>query len=151
MGEHKASPAFNFSEKGHSTMASKNVETLRAAHESWNRRDFQGIVRNAAEDLVYTDHARALTLNGRDKFREWTEAWAKAFSDGRITNPKYIDAGDVVVTQFTVEGTNDGPFGSLPPSGRRISLSFCEVCQLDEQGRVASLRCYYDQYTLLAQ
>jgi len=42
-------------------MASKNVETLRAAHESWNRRDFQGIVRNAAEDLVYTDHARALT------------------------------------------------------------------------------------------
>jgi len=35
-------------------MASKNVETLRAAHESWNRSDFQGIVRNAAEDLVYT-------------------------------------------------------------------------------------------------
>ena len=68
-------------------MASKNVETLRAAHESWNRRDFQGIVRNAAEDLVYTDHARALSLNNRDKFREWTESWAKAFSDGRITNP----------------------------------------------------------------
>ena len=66
-------------------MASKNVETLRAAHDSWNRRNFQGIVRNAAEDLVYTDHARALTLNNRDKFREWTEAWAKAFSDGRAS------------------------------------------------------------------
>ena len=65
-------------------MASKNVETLRAAHESWNRRDFQGIVRNAAEGLVYTDHARDLTLNNRDKFREWTEAWAKGFSDGHM-------------------------------------------------------------------
>ena len=74
-------------------MASNNVETLRAAHESWNRRDFQGVVRNAAEDLVYTDHARALTLNNRDKFRQWTESWAKAFSDGRITNSEYIDAG----------------------------------------------------------
>ena len=31
-------------------MASKNVETLRATHESWNRRDFQGVVRNSAED-----------------------------------------------------------------------------------------------------
>ena len=61
-------------------MASKNVETLRAAHESWNRRDFQGIVRNAAENLVYADQPRNLTLNSRDKFREWTEAWAKAFS-----------------------------------------------------------------------
>src|SRR6202165_6118219 len=100
-------------------MASKNVETLRAAHESWNKRDFPGVVKNAAEKLTYTDNARAVTLNSRDKFREWTEGWAKAFSDGRITNPKYIDAGNIVITQFTVEGTNDGPLGSLPPSGRR--------------------------------
>ena len=118
-------------------MASKNVETLRAAHESWNRRDFQGIVRNAAEDLVYTDHARALTLNNRDKFREWTESWAMAFSDGRITNPEYIDAGDAVVARFTVEGTNDGPFNSLQPTHRRISvpfLSFENTNELPEAG-----------------
>src|SRR5712691_2530808 len=127
MGERTTSPAFNFSEKGNS-MASKNVETLRAAHESWNRRDFQSVIRNAAEGLVYSDHARALTLNSRDKFREWTETWAKAFSDGRITNPEYIDAGDVVVAQFTVEGTNDGLFGSLKPTGNKMSLAFCEVC-----------------------
>ena len=132
-------------------MASKNVETLRAAHESWNRRDFQGIVRNAAESLVYTDRARSLTLNTRDNFREWTQEWAKAFSDGRITNPECIDAGDIVVAQFTVEGTNDGPFGSLQPTGRRISFPFCEVCHFDKQGRIVSGSCYYDQYTLLIQ
>lgn len=132
-------------------MASKNVETIRTAHESWNHRDFQGVIRNTNEGLLYTDHGRSLTLSGRDQFRQWTEAWAKAFSDGQITDPKYIDAGDIVVTQFTVEGTNDGPLGSLPPSGRRISLSFCEVCRLDKQGRVVSGGCYYDQYTLLTQ
>jgi steroid delta-isomerase-like uncharacterized protein len=132
-------------------MASKNVETLRTAHESWNRRDFQGIVRNAAEALVYSDHARDLTLNNRDKFREWTEAWAKGFSDGRITNPEYIDAGDVVIAQFTAEGTNDGPFGSLQPTGRRMSLPFCEVAHFDKQGRIVSGGCYYNQYTLLTQ
>ena len=132
-------------------MATNNVEALRAAHESWNRRDFAGLVRNAAEGLVYTDNARGLKLNSRDKFLEWTEAWAKAFSDGQITNPEYIDAGDIVVARFTVEGTNDGPLGSFPPSGRRISLQFCEICQLDKQGRVVSGGCYYDQYTLLTQ
>ena len=132
-------------------MASKNVKTVRAAHESWNRRDFQGVIRDSAEGLVYTDHGRSLTLNTRDRFREWTEAWAKVFSDGKITNPLYIDAGEFVITQFTVEGTNDGPLGLLPPSGRRISLQFCEICQLDKQGRVVSGGCYYDQYTLLTQ
>ena len=132
-------------------MASKNVETLRAAHESWNRRDFQSIVRNAVEGLAYTDQARSLTLTSRDKFREWTEDWAKAFSDGRITNPEYIDAGDFVVARFTVEGTNDGTFGSLKPTGRRISVPFCEICNFDAQGRIVSGSCYYDQYTLLTQ
>ena len=132
-------------------MASKNVETLRAAHESWNKRDFASLVKNAAEVLVYTDHSRNVTLNSRDKFREWTEGWAKAFSDGRITNPEYIDAGDVVITQFTVVGTNDGPFGALKATGRKMSLPFCEICHFDKQGRIVSGGCYYDQYTLLTQ
>ena len=132
-------------------MTSKHVETLRAAHESWNKRDFAGVVRNAVEGLVYTDHSRNLTLNNQDKFREWTEAWAKAFSNGRITNPEYIDAGDVVIAQFTVVGTNDGFFGSMKPTGRKMSLPFCEICHFDKKGRIVSGGCYYDQYKLLTQ
>jgi steroid delta-isomerase-like uncharacterized protein len=132
-------------------MSAKNVNTLRAAHESWNKRDFAGVIRDAAKSFTYTDHARAQILSGREKFREWTEAWAKAFSDGRITNPQYIDAGDVVIAQFTAEGTNDGPFGSLKPTGRKMSLPFCEICHFDKQGRTVSGGCYYDQHTLLTQ
>src|SRR5438128_10612540 len=119
-------------------MATNNVEALRAAHESWNRRDFAGLVRNAAEGLVYTDNARGLKLNSRDKFLEWTEAWAKALSDGQITNPEYIDAGDIAVARFTVEGTNDGPFGSLQPTGARMAVPSHEAWQLYKQGQIVS-------------
>jgi hypothetical protein len=34
--------------KGETRMPSENVEMLRAAHESWNKRDFAGVVKNAA-------------------------------------------------------------------------------------------------------
>jgi len=132
-------------------MASKNVEMIRSAHESWNKRDFAGVVKNAVEGLVYTDNARAVTLNSRDNFREWTEGWAKAFSDGRIIKPEYIDAGDIVIARFTVVGTNDGPFGSMKPTGRKMSLPFCEICRFDKKGKTVSGICYYDQYTLLTQ
>jgi steroid delta-isomerase-like uncharacterized protein len=132
-------------------MSAKNVETLRAAHESWNRRDFHSVVRDAVESLVYTDHSRNHTLNTRDKFREWTQEWAKAFSDGRITKPQYIDAGEIVITQFVVEGTNDGPFAGMPATGRRITLPFCEIVHFDRQGRTVSGSCYYDQLTILTQ
>jgi len=132
-------------------MSARNVKTLRAAHESWNKRDFAGVVSNTVKGLTYTDHGRNITLKTRDKFREWTEGWAKAFSDGRITNPQYIDAGDIVVAQFTAEGTNDGPFESLKPTGRKMTLPFCEICHFDKQGQIVSGGCYYDQYTLLTQ
>lgn len=132
-------------------MASKNVDTVRAAHESWNRRDFDGVVRNIADNLVYTDHARGETLNGRQKFREWVETWAKAFSNGKIVNPQYIDAGDIVIAQFTTEGTNDGSFAGLPSTGRRISIDFCEICHFDSSGRMTSGSAYYDQYKTLSE
>src|SRR6202049_5180323 len=132
-------------------MASKNVVMLRAAHESRNTRDFTGVVSNAVTGLACADHGRNITVNTRDKFREWTEGWAKAFSDGRITNPQYIDAGDIVVAEFTVEGTNDGPLGSMKPTGRKMSLPFCEICHFDKQGRIVSGGCYHDQYSLLTQ
>ena len=33
-------------------MSAKNVKTLRAAHESWNKRDFAGVVSKAVEELA---------------------------------------------------------------------------------------------------
>jgi predicted ester cyclase len=103
------------------------------------------------ENISYTDHARNLQLKNRNEFKNWAIAWAKAFSDGKITNPRYIDAGDTVIAEFTAEGTNDGPFGSLPPTGRHMSLEFCELFNFDASGRVISGGAYYDQFTLLTQ
>ena len=132
-------------------MASKNVDTVRAAHESWNRRDFDGVVQHMADNVSYIDTARGETLNSKQKFREWVEMWAKAFSNGKIVNPQYIDAGDTVVAQFTVEGTNDGSFAGLPATGRRSSAAFCEVLHFDKSGRVTSGRAYYDLYKTLSE
>jgi len=57
----------------------------------------------------------------------------------------------VVIAQFTGEGTNGGLFGSLKPTGRRMSLQFCEVWHFDKEGQMVSGNGYYDQYTLLTQ
>jgi hypothetical protein len=39
----------------------------------------------------------------------------------------------------------------MKPTGRKMSLPFCEICHFDKQGRIVSGSCYYDQYTLLTQ
>jgi len=57
----------------------------------------------------------------------------------RIINPQYMHAGDMVVAQFTAEGTNDGPFGSLKPTGRKMSLPFCQICHFEARADSLSL------------
>jgi steroid delta-isomerase-like uncharacterized protein len=132
-------------------MASKNVETMRAAHDSWNRRDFDAMVSAVGPTISYTDYARGVAIKTRDEFKNFVAGWAQAFSDGKITQTSYIDAGDTVIAQFTAVGTNSGPFGSLPATGRRMSLPFCEICKFDANGRMISGGVYYDQLTILTQ
>jgi steroid delta-isomerase-like uncharacterized protein len=132
-------------------MPSKNVETIRAAHECWNKRDYEGVVRNMTDGITYTDYARGHSFSGKQRFREWTEDWAQALPDGKITNATYIDAGDTVVVQFTGAGTNTGPFAGLPPTGRHVTFPFVEIWDFDQSGRMISGDAYYDQYTILTQ
>jgi steroid delta-isomerase-like uncharacterized protein len=132
-------------------MASRNVESFRLAHESFNRRDFDGVLKVVVEDYTYNDHPTGNILKGRNQFREFLQGWADGFSDGKIVNAEYLDAGDTVVAQFTFEGTNDGRFLGMSPTGRRVSLPVCEIARYDSQGQVASAALYYDQVTIGTQ
>ncbi len=132
-------------------MASKNVETHRAAHEAWNRRDFDAIVSAMVENVTYVDHPRDITISARDEFKEWAAAWAQFFSDGKITDARYNDAGDTVVAQFVARGTNDGAFGPYPATGREVTFPICEILRFDHEGRIVSGELFFDQLGLLVQ
>jgi len=136
---------------GVDAMESKNVQTSRNAHDCWNRRDFEGLMRNVGDKVVYKDHPRNLTLQGKQQFKEWLVGWTKAFPDARITKADYIDAGNVVIAQFTVEGTNDGPLPGFPATKKRATSEYCEICRFDGEGRMISGEAYYDQYSMLVQ
>ncbi len=132
-------------------MSQKNLETLRTAYQAWNNRDFDALVRNVTDNFTLIDRANNRTTTTRQEYRHWVEAWAKTFSDGKIVNLKLIDGGDYVISQFTAEGTNDGQYAGLAPTGRRLSFSVCEVCKFDPSGKIVSCDCYYDQYSILTQ
>ncbi len=132
-------------------MASQNVETFRAAHQAFNRRDFDGVVSKMADDFTYRDQARNVTFTGRDGFKEFMQGWADAFSNATVTHPTYLDAGDTVIARFQARGVNDGALGPLPETGREIDVPFCEFMRFDDSGQIVSGGIYYDQVTLMTQ
>ncbi len=132
-------------------MASQKVETLRALHQAFNRRDFDGVVSKMAEGLTYRDQARNVTFTGRDGFKEFLQGWVGAFSNAAVSDPRYVEAGDTVIAQFSARGVNDGAFGPHPETGREIDVPFCEFMRFDDDGQIVSGGVYYDQLTMMTQ
>lgn len=132
-------------------MASKNVETFTAAHRAFNRRDFDAILNLLTEDFTYRDHARDVTFTGHLGFREFIQGWVTAFSNAEVTEPKYSDAGNTVIAEFVGRGTNDGPLGPLPRTGKQMNVPFCEIMTFNEKGQIVSGGAYYDQMSIMVQ
>jgi hypothetical protein len=74
-----------------------------------------------------------------------------ASRDIRITDPRYLDAGETVVCTFTAVGTHDGPLGPFPATDRQFALPLCEMWHFDSGGRVVGGDLYYDHVSLLTQ
>jgi steroid delta-isomerase-like uncharacterized protein len=133
-------------------MESRNVKAHRAGHEAFNRRDFGAMVTEYAGSIRWIDQARGVTFSTPEEFKsDFLEGWTRASSDCQVTDARYADAGDSVVARFTARGTNDGPLGSFPATGKEWSLPICELWHFDADGRVVGGEIYYDQVSLLTQ
>lgn len=132
-------------------MASTNVETLRASHQAFNRRDFDAVTQAMAENVTYHDRARDITFRGRTGFTEFMQGWVTAFSNAQASDPVYIDGGDTVVAQFIGQGVNDGPLGPLPATGKSATFHLCEIFRFNGDGQIVSGDIYYDQLSLMTQ
>jgi steroid delta-isomerase-like uncharacterized protein len=133
-------------------MGSRNVDIHRAGHEAFNRRDFDAMVKQYAERISWIDQARGTTFRTPQEFKDvFLAGWIEASSDCQVTDARYTDAGEMVVARFTARGTNDGPLGPFPATGKEWTLPICEMWNFAADDRVVGGEIYYDQVTLLTQ
>lgn len=133
-------------------MASTNVETYRAGHEAFNQRHFETMTERYADTITWTDHPQGRTFRTPEEFRDdFLPGWVVSSPDIRITDPRYIDAGQTVVCTFTAMGTHDGPLGGFAATGKAFALPLCEMWHFDADGLVVGGDLYYDQVSLLTQ
>jgi hypothetical protein len=128
-----------------------NIDSHRRSTDMFNSRDWDGFAADLAENCELVDQARNVTVKGRQQFIELEQGWVAAFSDGRVSSPRYFDAGSATVMVFTGVGHNDGPLGPLPATGREVSLPFCEIREYDADGKVVRAEWYYNELSLLSQ
>ena len=132
-------------------MTSKNVDSVRASFEVWNKRDLKKAASAYAENATFIDHSREITYKGRDQIVGAWDELVKGFPDAEATDLKSYDAGDTVVTTFFGRGNNKGELMGMPATGRRVSQPICSVAHFDSKGLIEREEQYADTFSLLVQ
>ncbi len=134
--------------------AENNAGLARKLYDAFNRKDYDHCLALVTEDVEAVLIPFGQTFRGREGFRDFLQGFAEAFPDIRIQVTNQVAAEDQVVNEFTARGTHTGtlltPAGAIPPTGRIVDFTVCEVYQI-KNGKFASVRNYQDAASLMRQ
>lgn len=82
--------------------------------------------------------------------RMFLGAFMGAFPDCQFTIEDMIAEGDRVATKKTFTGTHEGEFNGIPPTGRRVTLTFVDILRLRD-GKIVEHWLSMDQLSFLQQ
>jgi len=131
-----------------------NATLARSLYEAWNERNFDQMAESMAPDGQIIIVGSGETYQGPDGARRYNTMWADGFPDGSITIDRIIATDESVVVEFTGRGTHTGtlatPMGSIPATGRSVTLQLCDVLEFSND-KVLSQHTYFDSGSLMAQ
>lgn len=83
-------------------------------------------------------------------FKQMMTGLLAAFPDLKISIEDQVVAGDKVATRWVAEGTNSGPFGPVPATGRRIRVDG-HILDRVQDGRIVERWEQWDQAGMMQQ
>ena len=119
--------------------------------DAWERADYDGVMAHLAPNVRVRDNPRAAVLTDSLEIRSWMESWRIACPDSKAGATVPSASTDSAVVEGVYTGTNTGPLGELPPTGRAVAMPFSIVMRFDDAGLINDYSVYYDQVTLLTQ
>ena len=85
-----------------------------------------------------------------DGFKQMMSGLLAAFPDLHLTIEDQIGAGDRVATRWSAAGTNAGPFGTVPATGRRVRVNGLILDRVAD-GKVVERWEQWDQMGMMQQ
>ena len=130
-----------------------NKAAIRHALERISAGDVDGFVSLLAPG--YVRHCQAMPppmqeLRGPDAMRAWLLGNKATFPDYREDLETLVGEGDFVAWRSTGSGTQLGPMGPFPATGRRMSITIIGMHRF-ENGKIAETWTSWDNVAALAQ
>ena len=99
---------------------------LRAHFEQiWNQKDASGIERFIAP--AYRGFDAEALIAGIAGYKEHFATLTAAFPDLRLTIEVLLEGDGRAAARYVAEATHRGPFGEIPPTGKRVHVTGIEL------------------------
>jgi steroid delta-isomerase-like uncharacterized protein len=116
---------------------------------SQNQRDLDGILAAFGETPAFV--LNGARHPGAEQIRELYQMMLGAFPDLRIDVRKRHLAGEAVIAEVVLRGTQEDTFLRVPATGRRIEVPMCAIFHFDADEKLADETVYFDGALLLRQ
>ena len=130
-----------------SAQANKEI-VLRAFDEVWNKGNLAIMDQLMTPDYAFHDPGFPDANIEQDK--QSITVVRAAFPDGHATVQDAVAEGDRVAVRWTYSGTHKGELRSIPPTGKRITLTGIAIYRLAE-GKIAEVWSITDRIGFLQQ
>lgn len=132
---------------------SENERIIRTLYQVAADKDFAAFAELFGEDGLFVDMSSGATFRGKETGKP-VALYAAAFPDMHRELGRFIESGNTIVVELTLNGTHGGelllPHGRIAPTHRKIEVPCCDVFVI-EDGKVALFRCYNLASVLFAQ
>ncbi len=133
------------------SMEERNKNLIRqAAEEIYNKGNYAQIDEIVSSDFVIHSLNPMKEIHGRDGARNFVISLRTAFPDIKFTIKDQFAEGDKVVTHFIAEGTHQGSFEGIPPTGKSFKVSAIDIDYI-KNGKVSECWSNLDELSLLQQ
>lgn len=128
-----------------------NKELVEQFTDAANAADWDALATIVSDD--FTRHSAATAgapVTSREEFIQLQESFLVSFPDQRVTLQDLVAEGDRVAVRATYSGTQTGPMGDLPATGKAVEGPFLAIFRI-ESGKIAELWVEWDNLAMLKQ
>jgi steroid delta-isomerase-like uncharacterized protein len=115
-----------------------NLETIKKANEAFMSKKPADSMAFYADDAVESDQASGADTKGKKEIEKGMTMFTKAFPDLKIEVKGQWAAGDYVIVEGVFSGTNNGPMGKMPKTGKPVTGQYAEIFKLKD-GKITEL------------
>jgi predicted ester cyclase len=129
----------------------KSKEAVRTLIEAINSRNYDLLDGVVADDFVR--HCQAtpdVQVRSRDDLKQFLRQDLDVFPDSRVSIEMLLAEGNMVAGFFRLSGTQEGPVGPFPATGRKVDVGYLSIMRL-EKGRIAEMWVEWDNLAILGQ